>query len=588
MTSTTTTENTSSMFQVQLAIYDLSNGIAKALSSQFLGPHHSIEIVPHTSILAFGKEYYFGASGVEQTDPHHFRSTRQLFPIQIQDLGHTAVSQEEFEGWCRKHVENGLYASHSYDLFLRNCNNFSHHAATEGLRLKQAVPDWILDVPRRVLASPMGSLIRPMLEQMQIAPSGDIDNDNNSSRSTHRQWIAPNDTKAVIATGGGVSSSSNRSSTATKDATLSINPWENLPNVSSKTSNDYPKSFQNENSTVNSRNESASVSANDGDIEIRSELKPIMKDAPSLLDSYNRPLLSQDNKMIKQCTNKLKTCPFITVNSTRGSSSCTSLNASQRERFLEYLNNIPQVLAGDEGADPAGKMVTKLQENKAVVDVRELLVFLNKLLNHGDVSDIDKTFALMLVRLMVLEKDIIDSDAEFVEILKVMNELITNKPKYGASIRAMAWCVLGNAVGTDHAALLDNHFLETFVDSAMLDISSERDNSVDVRRGASAFLYNLVIMLRRNDSSVPVSDLNVKLLCEIMEAMPYEEDEVVATRILLTVGKIVKHGNDINTAAAVLMKELGYRNALIALSNRDKQFQGDEFYRLASEIVQCL
>jgi len=43
----------------------------------------------------------------------------------------------------------------------------------------------------------------------------------------------------------------------------------------------------------------------------------------------------------------------------------------------------------------------------------------------------------------------------------------------------------------------------------MLDISSEGENSVDARCGASAFLYNLVIVLSRNDCSVPVSDLNV-------------------------------------------------------------------------------
>ncbi len=60
----------------------------------------------------------------------------------------------------------------SYDLLERNCNNFTHEAAMEGLRLSQGIPQWILDVPRRFLASPMGQMIRPMLENMQVTSGG--------------------------------------------------------------------------------------------------------------------------------------------------------------------------------------------------------------------------------------------------------------------------------------------------------------------------------------------------------------------------------------------------------------------------------
>lgn len=562
-TSTATAESTIRKVQVQLAIYDLSNGIAKALSAQLLGPQHSIEIVPHTSILAFGKEYYFGSSGVEHTDPHHFRSTRQLFPIQIQDLGHTTVSQEEFEGWCQMHVENGLYASHSYDLFARNCNNFSHHAATEGLRLKQAVPEWILDVPRRVLASPMGSLLRPMLEQMQIAPSG---NEDVSKARTSGQ-------------------DSNSTSDTEKGEVISGNPWENLPG---EVYNDVSK---------NNRKESTSSISTNGVVK-KSELKTVM-DAP-LVDSYNRPLLSKDSQMIQQCTNKLKACSFVSSGTKGSSSNRICLNETQRERFLEYLNNVPQILQTKKNADatsdtPAMSYATQQNQNKNgfVVDLKELLMFLNKLvLNRYDVSEMERTFALMLTRLLVLEKEIIlGSDAELVETLNVMKELIfNNQVGYGPSTRAMAWCVLGNIMGVNRALLVvdDGQFLDTFVDCAMLDISIQREKSVEVRRGASAFLYNLVLIVRESDDSVPVSDFNVKMLCEIMEALPYEEDAVVATRMLLTVGKIIKRDNHVNTAATSLLKELGYRNSLIALSQREKYCQGDEFCRLAREIIQFL
>ena len=45
---------------VHLAIYDLSHGMARSLSSQFLGPNHSIDIIPHSGVLVFNREYFFG------------------------------------------------------------------------------------------------------------------------------------------------------------------------------------------------------------------------------------------------------------------------------------------------------------------------------------------------------------------------------------------------------------------------------------------------------------------------------------------------------------------------------------------------
>lgn len=63
------------MQEVHLAIYDLSQGMARSLSAQLLGPQHAVEIIPHTALLAFGKEYFFG-QGITWCAPHEFRMTR--------------------------------------------------------------------------------------------------------------------------------------------------------------------------------------------------------------------------------------------------------------------------------------------------------------------------------------------------------------------------------------------------------------------------------------------------------------------------------------------------------------------------------
>ena len=129
---------------------------------------HAIEIIPHTAIVVFGKEYWFG-SGNEWGHPQDFRMTRGIQPIEIQSLGHTSCTQSEFEAWCRVQSQNGRFSVESYDLLSRNCNNFTDEAA-KFLRLGKSVPSWILEVPQRFLSlsSPMGTMLRPMLEQMQL------------------------------------------------------------------------------------------------------------------------------------------------------------------------------------------------------------------------------------------------------------------------------------------------------------------------------------------------------------------------------------------------------------------------------------
>lgn len=42
-------------YVVLLAVYDLSRGMARGLSAQFLGPQYSIDAIPHTGLVIYGK-----------------------------------------------------------------------------------------------------------------------------------------------------------------------------------------------------------------------------------------------------------------------------------------------------------------------------------------------------------------------------------------------------------------------------------------------------------------------------------------------------------------------------------------------------
>eukprot|EP00586_Coscinodiscus_wailesii_P009767 CAMPEP_0172512390 /NCGR_PEP_ID=MMETSP1066-20121228/244340_1 /TAXON_ID=671091 /ORGANISM="Coscinodiscus wailesii, Strain CCMP2513" /LENGTH=58 /DNA_ID=CAMNT_0013292187 /DNA_START=156 /DNA_END=329 /DNA_ORIENTATION=+ len=56
-------------FQIELALYDLSMGMAATLSGNFLGPENAIPMLPHTAILAYGYEIFFSGDGIHKTSP---------------------------------------------------------------------------------------------------------------------------------------------------------------------------------------------------------------------------------------------------------------------------------------------------------------------------------------------------------------------------------------------------------------------------------------------------------------------------------------------------------------------------------------
>jgi len=162
--------------EISLAIYDLSKGTAKQLSAQILGSENFIEIIPHTSIVAFGREYYFAQSvGIQSVNPNIFRQTHDIEPVEIKLIGSSNVSQSEFELWCKKVIDDGTYSPQTYDLLFHNCNNFTNDAAIECFHFTHPVPEWIMNVPHRFLSTPLGQMTRPILEKMQFTASFNSD-----------------------------------------------------------------------------------------------------------------------------------------------------------------------------------------------------------------------------------------------------------------------------------------------------------------------------------------------------------------------------------------------------------------------------
>ncbi|GMP90407.1 hypothetical protein CsSME_00041554 [Camellia sinensis var. sinensis] len=128
--------------KVSLNVYDLSQGLARQLSTTFLGK--AIEAIWHTGVVVYGNEYYFGG-GIQHSPAG---TTPYGTPMRVVDLGVT-------------HDISPRYAAETYSLLTHNCNNFSNEVAQ--FLVGATIPDYILNLPNEVMSSPMV----PMIQQLE-------------------------------------------------------------------------------------------------------------------------------------------------------------------------------------------------------------------------------------------------------------------------------------------------------------------------------------------------------------------------------------------------------------------------------------
>jgi hypothetical protein len=490
--------NLSTAHEVHLAIYDLSMGMARTLSAQFLGPQHAVEIIPHTAILAFGKEYYFG-QGIDWCSPHEFRSARGIHPIDVHSLGHTTCTQEEFESWC--HAQSASrFGVDSYDLFQRNCNNFSEEAARHGLRLPNGVPRWILDLPQKVLSSPMGVILRPILEQMQITnnaptnlPTGGNAGPMRASRPTFAHGTMSTET-----------------STSKAD-----NPWAGIPAPSSYAPSAWPSSPARE-TTVATSTKAANA-------------KPVTP----IIDKQTA-LLSTDTGVVKICIDRLK----------------------PREEHAHLFLKLTNVKAS--------------WTREEITSVHEYLRFvINDDAQHA-------SYALMLMRLVVLKRDLGAGSVGAIETwahsVQLVAKLLLEDKLSSIANRSMAWCVLGNAMGSiespDSIVFADSgdYNLMQVVDRALHDCGSLKETStITLRQSAGAFIYNASRYLTlegvcngevENDGSAELSEEQMAILLGCLEHLQDETDSTSMQRLLMATGELLK-SHRFGKTAANLVNDLG-------------------------------
>jgi len=150
--------------EVVLHLYDLSHGLAAQMSEQLLGTH--IAAVFHTGVCVFGREIYFGG-GVQRAQQGR---TQYGTPMRRLPLGRTQLSEDALRDYLAA-VSRAQFAADRYHVLENNCNHFSEALCTFLLGRPGCVPAEVLDLPRLVMASPLGAAILPMLQPLSEALS---------------------------------------------------------------------------------------------------------------------------------------------------------------------------------------------------------------------------------------------------------------------------------------------------------------------------------------------------------------------------------------------------------------------------------
>jgi desumoylating isopeptidase 1 len=538
--STSPSSSSSSSHEVILAVYDLSRGMARSLSAQILGgPGYAIDMVPHTGLVVYGSEYFFGAGagGIQREDPGAFRRSRDMNPVQLVSLGHTRVVQADFERWCHDRTEDGSYGGLSYDLLRRNCNNFSNDAARRGLQLDRGVPEWILQVPQKFLSSPMGMMMRPMLENMQLSgPSSNGASPFSAAR-------APPPAATVATTAAMTSNTSNLHSRATiaSKAPAANNPWANLTSSSTNASRSTVTTTTYGAGATDSATASSAVEC---PVSPPKKPRPSEHDAttspPSngtsgarFRETLSQPLVSSDASMIPLCLKKLK--------GALSDGEFTALEASVS----------PLLTSGASSSPTSATAITN--PNRVCQVLRRALE------DRHHVS-----FVLLLLRVLVLHMPVEESSSDCTGCLAwIQRELNkgrdandtggggaaasshANAPALSPTGRAAAWLTLSNAATVGWMEHLQR--LGSTVDCALVDWNPHVQPKAEVRQAAAGFLYNVSPYLVRpmvnqhseDNSSYNADDMVTSILCFGLEGLAEESDATCRLRRCMILGRLL-------------------------------------------------
>ena len=86
----------------------------------------TVELVPHTGVRVFGREVVF-SGGIRAQDPTQVVEAMGHGPVRVEAMGETSKTEDELDEFLCSIAAS--WTAESYDLWTKNCNNFSDEIA---------------------------------------------------------------------------------------------------------------------------------------------------------------------------------------------------------------------------------------------------------------------------------------------------------------------------------------------------------------------------------------------------------------------------------------------------------------------------
>jgi len=140
-------------YEVTVEIVDMSKGLMKMAGEVMLGV--KLDGVFHCNVHVHGKTTWFHLDGAHSGPAAPGDGAHVTFEAR----GRTSRTADEVDEWFAA----SPYAADNYDLWSRNCNHFAD--ALLAFLGVAPLPAMVTEVPAKVLASPMGAMLRPTIDK---------------------------------------------------------------------------------------------------------------------------------------------------------------------------------------------------------------------------------------------------------------------------------------------------------------------------------------------------------------------------------------------------------------------------------------
>ncbi|KAF0982881.1 hypothetical protein FDP41_010860 [Naegleria fowleri] len=478
--------------KVELYVYDLSMGLASAFSQQFTGKH--FPGIWHTSIVVYGKEYFFGG-GVQCMTP---LTTPYGQPVRVIHLGDTQIDQSLFEDFVHT-IGQTRFRMDQYNLFENNCNNFTNECSN--FLLGVGIPDDILGLPREFFQTPLGQMVKPMIDQMM-------------GGSAHPEQ-SPN---LGAFGGGGMGSGMGGMNNL---AQMMNNPLVSQMMNQMMMMNMGGGGYGNTTTTTTTTNNYSTYGSSSSTTS-----------STSSSSSFKDPLeIYRYNKSnVPQVMTKLKTTNAQFIDDMNGDTRV--LNQLEQYLQLPHQEHDKSTLISDQTFIVLEKLLKHTKESDAfpILDLLRLLVLTSKYAREITIGS-HKNIIQIIEERFVSQFSSCSMPTQLMVMRLYCNLFDRHYQQHSKNLPEMVQFIIGAQNGTEMR-------LTKLVDMISTSLSSELEG---LRLTATSLSCNLSLYLPQQNS-----DEEIQLLSSMLEFLPNEKSKDVSFRMLLTIYRLMKDstGND--------------------------------------------